>query len=293
MPTTMRTHSRSRSRGSTTRRKQQRGTEVQEEESRDIDIKTRTVKTNSDEGPESWFWREKGAWIPPTTRDVLLSCRLWSVPASLMPMMLTAMVVHYVTPAITSFKRQEAVPWLNQTLGVDWMHFDLSQFLLGLSGGITAHLAANLINTFFDYYNGVDTIDSADDRTLVDRKVYPDTVAAFAIVCLTICGAVCGYFAVTLGTPFLIIASTGVTLAVVYTATPLQLKYRGLGDVTVFVCFGPLIMLGTALRLLYSSELECRHFWCIPGSIYVLSVAVGLLTVAILVRRAKQILAAS
>eukprot|EP01138_Halocafeteria_seosinensis_P016262 gb/GECG01016592.1/.p1 GENE.gb/GECG01016592.1/~~gb/GECG01016592.1/.p1 ORF type:complete len:745 (+),score=45.02 gb/GECG01016592.1/:1-2235(+) len=230
----------------------------------------------------SIYWREKGAWMNATLRDLFMSCRLWSAPASLMPILLTAFLVQAVSPAYNSFHRVPEIPVVNAWLGLNWLNFDVLDLVLAILGGVATHLAANLINTYFDYFNGIDTKATADDRTLVDGKAIPDTVATLAIVCLTISGAICGYYATMIGTPFLTVAVSGVLLGILYTAAPLQLKYKGLGGITVFVCFGPLVMSGAALILLHRSEMQCEALSCVPGSLYVLSCAVGALTAAIL-----------
>jgi 1,4-dihydroxy-2-naphthoate octaprenyltransferase len=43
--------------------------------------------------------------------------------------------------------------------------------------------------------------------------------------------------------------SCGIVLAFFYTATPVGLKYHALRDVTIFLCFGPLLMQCTSLMI--------------------------------------------
>jgi 1,4-dihydroxy-2-naphthoate octaprenyltransferase len=70
----------------------------------------------------------------------------------------------------------------------------------------------------------------------------------------------------------LTIFSSGILLAFFYTADPIGLKYHALGDITIFLCFGPLLMECTSLLL--------------TGSLYapllIYSFPIGLLTEAIL-----------
>ena len=66
--------------------------------------------------------------------------------------------------------------------------------------------------------------------------------------------------------------AAGVLIAVMYTAPPLRLKYNALGDVAVFVCFGPILMHFIAVIL--TGQMQ--------QSINIFTIPVGLLTVAIL-----------
>lgn len=80
------------------------------------------------------------------------------------------------------------------------------------------------------------------------------------------------YFLTIHGSTLASLALFGLVLALFYSADPIGLKYHGLGDVVVFLCFGPLLMEGTSL-------LVCGRFQL---SVLAYSVPIGLLTTAIL-----------
>eukprot|EP00026_Physarum_polycephalum_P012919 Phypoly_transcript_13269.p1 GENE.Phypoly_transcript_13269~~Phypoly_transcript_13269.p1 ORF type:complete len:179 (+),score=17.54 Phypoly_transcript_13269:510-1046(+) len=63
----------------------------------------------------------------------------------------------------------------------------------------------------------------------------------------------------------------GASLSFFYTAGPLKLKYHALGDVTIFLCFGPLTVWGYYIQL--------RH-WVLEAFVY--GMPVGFLAVAVL-----------
>eukprot|EP01113_Clastostelium_recurvatum_P033710 TRINITY_DN4489_c0_g1_i1.p1 TRINITY_DN4489_c0_g1~~TRINITY_DN4489_c0_g1_i1.p1 ORF type:complete len:311 (-),score=51.76 TRINITY_DN4489_c0_g1_i1:10-942(-) len=120
-------------------------------------------------------------------------------------------------------------------------------FILVLLGALFIHIAGNLINTYYDFKTGLDKKATADDRTLVDNMIKPGQVknmAILSLVCAVIIGA---YFTLAMPTPtqawgLFIRLAIGSLLTIFYTATPVSLKYKGLGDVAIFICFGPLLV---------------------------------------------------
>ncbi len=109
---------------------------------------------------------------------------------------------------------------------------------------LSVHAAGNLVNTYVDYMKGVDSKKS-DDRTLVDRKLSPNNVATMGGVC---------YMLGCLGFLVLILISTvkmehlaliyfgGLSSSFLYTGG-LGLKYIALGDIIIFLTFGPVTVL--------------------------------------------------
>jgi menadiol prenyltransferase len=195
------------------------------------------------------FLTRKGAWIPSTIRAVLTSTRPWSIPASLVPSALACALV---------FDRSHS----------------LLDVILPVVAGMAVHLAANTTNTYFDYKKGLDKRETSDDRALVDGTVAPSTVLAISAVCYAIGASICAYYAYVLGPQIAGVAVFGLLLAFFYTAGPFPLKYVGFGDVTIGLCFGPLLMNAAAAAATHSVELH------LP--VVLLSLPIGLLTVAIL-----------
>ncbi|MER3447322.1 MAG: 1,4-dihydroxy-2-naphthoate octaprenyltransferase, partial [Candidatus Dadabacteria bacterium] len=81
-------------------------------------------------------------------------------------------------------------------------------------------------------------------RVLVDGWLTPRAVLRFGVVLLLLGGAVGALLAVARGPAVLGFGLAGLVLGVGYTWRPLGLKYRALGDVAVFLAFGPLMTLG-------------------------------------------------
>lgn len=168
--------------------------------------------------------RLKGAWMNPSLRAVLVAMRPWSIPASLVPSAVAALLV---------------------CDSVSQLPFAMLPIITGL----LAHLGANAINTVYDYRKGLDRAETADDRALVDNTIGERALSALAYVCFLVSGALGAYTVYNAGDnrePLAMLTATGFFLAYFYTAYPLSLKYQGLGDLTVFLCFGPILMMATA-----------------------------------------------
>ena len=127
----------------------------------------------------------------------------------------------------------------------------------------------NLTNTYFDYTNGVDTKASptVGDRTLVDKKVNPFGLFLFSIVCyLGAIIAVAPLLLINSNRQLLIIFCSGMVLTYFYTANPVGLKYRALGDITIVLCFGPLLFQATSLILTGNLNNQL-YFYSIPTTL--------------------------
>ena len=170
-----------------------------------------------------------GTWVPPGARSWIVSLRPWSAPASLVPVFVAGSVVH-------------------RELGVDLLS---GRFALCAAGVLSLHFAANLTNTYYDYVRMVDTKEYADDRALVDSHLAPRTVLGLAGVCFVAAAASAAGIAAVAGAAVVPVAALAIALGFLYTGGPfgLSLKKLGLGDVTIFAMFGPLLMLGVCVAL--------------------------------------------
>lgn len=192
-------------------------------------------------------------------KEVLLALRPWSFTAAVIPILITTAI------SGTSFMSPS--------------------FLRVLVMGICAQAGGNLTNTYYDYVNGVDNKE-VGERTLVERKMTPGGLLLLSIMCFLLAGIAIMPDLVSAaqmmpsdsvevsrnGLALLVIFATGLLLAYFYTANPIGLKYRALGDITIFLCFGPLLMQCTNLILVGRMSSE----------VYFFTAPVGLLTEAIL-----------
>lgn len=109
---------------------------------------------------------------------------------------------------------------------------------------ICVHLAGNLTNTYYDYINGIDGLNS-DDTTLVSDTLHQDQILRlskmfyfFASVLLIV------ILLLTNNERFVVVILFvgGASLSFLYTGG-LSLKYVAMGDVVIFLTFGPIAVL--------------------------------------------------
>lgn len=187
--------------------------------------------------------------MKPFLRKWAVILRAYSWPASLVPVALGSVVAW----------RAGAFAW--------------GDFWLTLTAALLVHSAANLANTYFDFRNGVDRKETADDRGLVDGLITPRAMLLTSLGLFAAAGAIGFLLAFKNHVPALLwLGAAGFALAWFYTGTRLAYKYRALGDIGIFFAFGPCIVAGTAL-------IQARAF--LPEALWA-SIPVGLLIVGIL-----------
>lgn len=127
---------------------------------------------------------------------------------------------------------------------INWLYLGLVLVAL-----ILAHMSNNLINDYFDYKQGLDTKDYARVQyaphpiasgLITERKLLA-VFFSFGLIEL----AIAVFLFLNMGWPVMAFAVTGFLMSVFYVAPPLKLKYRGLGELAIFLIWGPLITVGT------------------------------------------------
>lgn len=127
---------------------------------------------------------------------------------------------------------------------------DIGRLVLVLIGVGGLHLGANMIN---DYYDdpGSDRINlhptpfSGGSRVIQDKLMDARTVRAMAMGFFVV-GTAAGVWLALTGRPFVVVIGLmGFLAGYLYSASPFSLMSRGLGEITIFLAFGPLITWGT------------------------------------------------
>jgi 1,4-dihydroxy-2-naphthoate octaprenyltransferase len=129
--------------------------------------------------------------------------------------------------------------------------FDWLVALLAVLGGSFAHLAVNVSNDIFDTLSGADEANvnptqfSGGSRVLHYGLLSLRELAIWDVI-LYLAAVAIGLLllAITPSWELLAIGVAGVVIGLAYTAPPLKLVYRGLGEIAVAVGFGPVMLLG-------------------------------------------------
>ncbi|MFO7460658.1 MAG: 1,4-dihydroxy-2-naphthoate octaprenyltransferase [Desulfatiglandales bacterium] len=127
------------------------------------------------------------------------------------------------------------------------LKLDLFRLLLTGIGCMTAHAGANLLSDYYDYRARVDREGTfGSSGLLVAGVMEPARILRGGWVALAVAGLIGAYLVyVTPGGLFLVgLVAVGGVFGVFYTAGPVAFKYRALGDIAVFVSFGPAMVLG-------------------------------------------------
>lgn len=186
-----------------------------------------------------------------------MAVRPFAFPASVMPVVYGSLIALLVNPAIK---------------------FGIIAFILCLIGSMLIHVGTNLVNDIYDYKKGLDKEDKEigipHGGSLVLSKGYmtPETMTKGAIISIILAGLIGLYLYTIAGIWIIYLMIFGLFTSIFYTAAPLQLKYKALGDIMVFFSFGTGMTVGAYVVQIHS-------FSWIP---VFLSTPFGLLIIAIL-----------
>lgn len=126
--------------------------------------------------------------------------------------------------------------------------FSWPLFLLTLIGAVLMHAASNLINDFDDVRHGVDSPDVPTARyrphPLMEGHLRLEQVRMAAYLLYLLAAAIGLFLAATRGILVLFLGLIGTAAGITYTAAPLNYKYKALGEFSVFLMWGPLMVTG-------------------------------------------------
>ena len=221
-----------------------------------------TATKKADRAPRSRLfhnWRYVLATTnPPPGKLDPVSKWLYLTRAGVLPMTLVAGAV----AGLLAVYRGDDVAW-------GW-------YALAVAGIVGAHMANNLMNDLFDLGVGTDTEDYPRNlyspHPVLSGVITRKGLALCALAVNTICLAIMIVLTIARGWPILGFALGGFVLSAAYTAPPLRLKKRGLGEPTVLVVWGPLMVGGTYYAATGS----------IPGAVILASLPYALLCTTVL-----------
>jgi 1,4-dihydroxy-2-naphthoate octaprenyltransferase len=130
----------------------------------------------------------------------------------------------------------------NPALQFNWVHFFLTAI-----GCMMAHAGANLLSDYFDHKTRVDREGTfGSSGLLVEKLMKPIQILRGGWLSLIVAGGIGAYLVLVTpkGTFLLWLILVGGIFGVFYTAAPVAFKYHALGDIAVFISFGPAMVLG-------------------------------------------------
>lgn len=118
-------------------------------------------------------------------------------------------------------------------------------FVLALIGTMLLQTGANLVNEYYDYKRGADTLKVAGQGMTIKNQVLSPREVAIGAAVSILGGALIGLYLLSQSGPALWwIGIGGVLVAITYTAGPFPLAYNGLGELAAGIFMGPMIVLG-------------------------------------------------
>lgn len=159
----------------------------------------------------------------------LLATRPWSFPVSVLPVLVTTAGL---------FSMGYSVSWLMAL----WAMFGILLF----------HAAGNTMSDYYDFVRGVDAQDTYGAKTLVAGEMTAAEMKRFAYILFAVAMLNGLAIAWVSGWQLLWIGIAGGLVAFCYSG----MKFRALGDLAIFINFGILPALGTAMVVLPHSTGE-------------------------------------
>ena len=180
-----------------------------------------------------------------TAKEWLVATRFWSFPVSAMPVLAAGAYLAW---------RGYEVRWLCA--------------VLALVGNVIFHAAGNVLSDWWDYRKGIDNERAYAVPNLVFHHFEPAEYMRFSVILFAVGIAIGILLTILCGWKLLLIGGIGFILAASYSF----FKFRALGDIFVFVCFGVLPVIGVSYV----------GIGTIDWNTLVISLPLGIFTIAVL-----------
>ena len=153
-------------------------------------------------------------------------------------------------------------------------HFNPFIVCAALAVSLLLQIGVNLANDYFDFKRGVDTKDRLGPTRVTQSGLIPPATVKMAMAFVLFLSGMAGLYLVYVGGwPIFILGIASILSALAYSGGPFPLASNGLGDLFVFIFFGPVAVCGT--YFLHTMELS--------NLVILFSLCPGFLITAILV----------
>ncbi|MCK9197757.1 MAG: prenyltransferase [Syntrophales bacterium] len=183
-----------------------------------------------------------------------------------MSIWIQALRLHFVPTSIFPALLGSIIAWSR------FQEFNLWYFSLVIVGVTVHHIGLNMVDDVYDYLHAVDRLHGEEKNpytggsgVLTGGLLTARHVLSAAIICYLVGAVIAIYLTIAVGWPILIFVAIGVFSSVFYTMPPIRYGYRGLGELSLFINFGPVICLGAFYVQTRSTAWEPFMISLVPG----------------------------
>ncbi len=146
--------------------------------------------------------------------------------------------------------------------------YHLPTAILCLLGALSIQIGTNLANDYFDFKNGADNNERiGPTRVTQAGLISPKAMIIATAIAFSVSAIICYLLVLRGGWPIATIGIFSILSGLLYTAGPKPLGYMGLGDIFVFVFFGPVAVAGTYYVQTFEINLAVIAAGIAPGLI--------------------------
>jgi len=174
--------------------------------------------------------------------------------------------LHYVPTSILPALLGSIIAWSR------FHEFNLWYFFLVIGAVTVHHIGLNMIDDVFDYIHAVDHSSGAEKNpytggsgVLTSKLIPLHHMITAVMICYLSALMVAVYLTVQVGWVVLVFVAIGSFSSVFYTMPPIRYGYRGFGELSMLINFGPVISLGSFYVQTRSVAWEPFLISLIPG----------------------------
>ena len=174
--------------------------------------------------------------------------------------------LHYVPTSIFPALLGSVIAWSS------FREFNFWYFVLVIIGVTVHHIGLNMVDDVFDYLHAVDRSRNEEKNpytggsgVLTGGLLPASHVLAASIFCYFTAIIIAIYCSIFVGWPILIFTAIGAFSSIFYTMPPIRYGYRGLGELSLLINFGPVVCLGAFYVQTRSIAWEPFIISLIPG----------------------------